>query len=362
MSFARFMDLALYDPAGGYYSRSGVDRIGPRGDFVTASDCGSWFGRALARQLAEIDRRTGPHAPFDVVELGPGRGLLARDVLDALARDHPALATRVRYRLVERSAALREACRALVPEGETLAPEELGGGHRGALLAVELFDALPVRRLRRRGARLLEVRVGLDAAGGLAEVEVPAEDVLQELARRHGAAACDGCEAELAPAAGETLEAAARAFERGVFVIVDYGDDARHLYGHERAGGTLLAYHRHSVSRDYLERVGEQDLTAHVDFSALEQRAREIGLAVLGRTSQDRFLIANGVLEAFEPSRCGRDVGVADVKRRLQVLQLIHPAAMGRSFQVLLLAKGCDPPPALDGLRDPFARDGAGGR
>ncbi len=142
-----------------------------------------------------------------------------------------------------------------------------------------------------------------------------------------------------------------------MLIIVDYGASATELYGPAHAGGTLLAYRRHRAHDGYLEQVGEQDLTAHVNFTALEDHARERGLSVLGQTTQDRFLIANGLLEAFESRDESQWRDPREVKRRLQAMQLIHPSAMGRRFRVLLLAKGLDPPPELAGLRDPFEPD-----
>jgi SAM-dependent MidA family methyltransferase len=147
-----------------------------------------------------------------------------------------------------------------------------------------------------------------------------------------------------------------RCLDRGVMLVVDYGERAERLYGPTRPEGTLLAYRRHTTNRDYLRNVGAQDLTAHVNFSALEDRARAIGLAVLGLTTQDRFLIANGILETFRPDDPGRLHDPRRVKARLQAMQLIHPEGMGRRFKVLALAKGCRPD--LAGLRDPFSRDG----
>jgi len=347
------MELALYDRRGGYYASS-APRLGPAGDFVTASDSGRAFGRAIATQLAEIDREVGPLDPFDVVEWGAGRGHLARDVLDSLPSVAAGLAGRLRLRMVDRSAALRRSAAELVPEAESLAPEQLGRGLCGALIAVELFDAIPVHRVRRVAGELVEIMVGRDSGGGLIEIEAPASDELRAMAERYGAASVDGFEAELAPGASALLESMAAAFERGVFVLVDYGERADRLYAEQNAAGTLLAYHRHGTNQDYLERVGEQDLTAHVNFSALEDRARELGLSVLGFTTQDRFLIGNGLLEAFEQTGSAEDLAAARVKQRLQAMALIHPGSMGRRFKVLLLAKGCTP--RLTSLDDPFAR------
>ena len=352
MCFARFMDLALHHPEHGYYA-GGERRLGPRGDFFTASDLGPAFGRALARQIAQVAALCGgSDEPFEVVEFGAGRGLLAQDVLEALARDAPELAARTRYTMVERSAAMRDAAAARVSAARVLEPGRLARARAGCVVAVELFDALPVHRLARRAHELVELRVASDDRGRLVESEAAPCAEAAEWAARYGAADGEGTDAEAASGAAELLAELARAVERGAWLIVDYGDRADRLYTAERRRGTLLAYHAHRTSEAFLERVGLQDLTAHVNFSALEDSARGLGLEVLGLTTQDRFLIGNGLLEEFEGGQ--RDPSA--VKRRLQALQLLHPLGMGRAFRVLALSKGLEPPPRLSGLVDPFAR------
>ena len=355
ITFARFMELALHDPRQGYYAR-GPARLGTGGDFFTASDVGPAFGHCIARQLIEIDRKLGPFAPFDVLEFGSGRGLLARDVLDALARTDAALARRVRYRMIDRSEAMREAAQRLAPEGRAVSPDEVGGGHRGCILAVELFDALPVHRVRRRNGRLIEIGISCDAEGRLAECEIEPGDDVRAWAERYGAAAEEGIEAEVAPSIAGQVARMDRALDNGAWIVVDYGDRSADLYVPARRRGTLLAYHEHATSEDYLARVGEQDLTAHVNFSAIEDEASRRGIDVLGLTTQDRFLVANGILEAFDQDDPAASYDPKRVKERMQAMQLIHPMGMGRTFKVMLLAKGCPRAPALDGLRDPFSR------
>jgi peptide-methionine (R)-S-oxide reductase len=225
------------------------------------------------------------------------------------------------------------------------------------VLAVELFDAVPVHRLRRRAGRLVEVLVDTDAGGRLIEREGPTCPDALALAERYAAAAGEGMEAEVAPAALVLLDRLAGTLERGVIIVVDYGHAARRLYSAERRRGTLLAYHAHGTNEDYLARVGSQDLTAHVNFTALEDRARELGLDVLGRTTQDRFLVANGILDCFDVTSDAEYRDPRRVKERLQARQLIDPSGMGRRFQVLLLSKGRDPAPSLTGLLDPFSRE-----
>ncbi len=251
---------------------------------------------------------------------------------------------------------MREEASGRVPEAEVVSPGEAGTGHVGLGIAVELFDALPVHRVRRSEGRIREVFVDVDAAGNLVEREADPLPQSLAMALRYGATPGEGDEAEVCPAALEQLDAIERCFDRGFLVLVDYGYDARELYGRAHRRGTLLAYLRHSASEAYLERVGEQDLTAHVNFTALEDRARERGLLVLSRTTQDRFLIANGVLARFQEEDPARWRDPSEVRRRLLALQLIHPQGMGRIFKVLVLSKGVDPPPSLRGLEDPFGK------
>jgi SAM-dependent MidA family methyltransferase len=356
MSFARFMELALYDPEHGYYAR-GAERLGREGDFFTASDAGRGFGRSMARQIQEIDQLAGAEDPFHVVEFGAGRGLLARDVLDALQEIDSALFERTHYLMVDRSASMRTASAACEPRARAVAPDELEGGLQGCVLAVELFDALPVHRLRRRGGELVEIRVDLNDSGALVERESAPDLDAASFASRYGAAEAEGSEAEVALGLAALLDRMQRVLERGVLILVDYGYPATELYGPERIRGTLLAYHGHATNERYLERVGEQDLTAHVNFTALEDCARDLGLSVLGLTTQDRFLVANGILDYFAQREREESYDPRRVKERLQAMQLIHPLGMGRTFKVLMLAKGWMRSPHLSGMRDPFRSD-----
>ncbi len=349
ISFARFMELALYHEERGYYAR-GPAGLGRSGDFFTASDVGAVFGRTLSRQLAEIDDLLGSPDPFRYVEFAAGRGLLAKDILDAVAESDAGRFSRWTATLVERSPGMREAASRAVPAASVVPPEAKLPGGAGCVVAVELFDALPVHRVVRRDAALREIRVGVERSE-LVPVEREAAPELVAFASEYGAAPEEGDEAEVCLALGPVVRRLASAVDRGVVLVVDYGDDAERLYGRGRRRGTLLAYHRHRTNEDYLRRVGEQDLTSHVNFTALAREAREAGLLWLGTTTQDRFLVANGILDGLdaEPNE-----GVAAVKRRLQVKQLIHPDGMGRTFKVAAFAKGLDAGVRLSGLRDVF--------
>jgi SAM-dependent MidA family methyltransferase len=346
LPFARFMDLALHHPELGYYAR-GSERLGRGGDFFTASDVGPAFGACLARQLVEMDAILDRPDPFRYVEHGAGRGLLAADIEAALASEAPGLAHRFATVLVDTSRGMRATAAGRVPAARVVAEGEMPRGGAGCVVAVELLDALPVHRIRRRGGLLQEVMVAF-RGGRLVEAEAAAGEELRAWAERYGAAPGEGDEAEACLELRRTLSGLAASIDRGFVLIVDYGHEAEHLFGPAHRRGTLLAYHRHRVNEDYLVRVGEQDLTAHVNWTALRTEAAALGLKTAGMTTQDRFLIGNGILDDLDAE--GPDP-LAATKRRLQAKQLIHPQGMGTTFQVAVLTKGLDSTPALRGFR-----------
>jgi SAM-dependent MidA family methyltransferase len=321
------MELALHHPEHGYYA-SGPSRLGRAGDFFTASDVGPAFGACVARRLLAMDARLGRPDPFHYVEWGAGRGLLARDVQKTLSVEAPELARRLSITLIEGSAGMRAAAAESAPGARVLARADAPIGGAGCVVAVELFDALPVHRIRRRGGTLVEVAVGSDA-GQLIEVEQPPAAEVAAYAADYGAAREDGDEAEVCLALAPALASLAGSIERG-FVLVVYGHEASRMFGPAHRRGTLLAYHRHRAHEEYLARVGEQDLTAHVNLTALRREAERLGLETIEITTQDRFLIANGILEGFAE---GGD-SLEAVKRRLQAKQLLHPDGMGTLFKV----------------------------
>ncbi len=366
MTFARFMERALYHPKFGYYTRATEpeerigpgrvceDRIGWDGDYYTSFDVHPILAQTLARQIRQVDEGLGSPDTFTVIEMGPGKGLLARDFLAACEKDSPTLFARLQYRLIERSPMMiAEQRRALAPwvaAGKVSwlngLSELVDGSLTGVLLSNELVDAFPVHRVRIVQGEPKELYVA-DADGRFVEQTGPLSTpaLAQYLARL---AAMDitlpeGYTTEINLDAMAWMKEVARVMERGIVLTIDYGHTAQDLYGPDRARGTLLCYWKQLTSEDPYTRVGQQDMTAHVDFTALATAGDEAGLRVTGFTNQMSFLMSLGVereLEKLEPG----------TKEFQEIVQLLRPDGMGRTFKILIQHKGIAEP-ALDGLK-----------
>ncbi|MGH9788211.1 MAG: class I SAM-dependent methyltransferase [Candidatus Acidiferrales bacterium] len=333
LTFAAFMDACLYHPEHGYYAR-GRPAEGA-GDYFTSPDVGPLFARLLARQFWEMWERMGKPPRFQLVECGAGRGCLAAQLVAAMTEREPELGRALELTLVEASAALRAQAGATTRKcgPRVRVQESLSPGVAGCIFSNELLDALPAHRVVQREDGLREIYI--DVLGDeLHETEGPLSS--PEIARymgKYGAPLEEGQFAEVNLAALEWLEKAAATLERGFLLTIDYGHRARELYGPGHRRGTLLAYRGHRAEENWLEAPGEQDLTAHVNVTALEERGRALGLEPLGYTTQTNFLLAlakaGGLTDLVEDS----------VARR-QLIQLIHPEGMGETFKVLIQAKG----------------------
>jgi SAM-dependent MidA family methyltransferase len=352
MPFSRYMDLCLYHPELGYYSRA-REKFGKAGDFYTSSDVHAVFGRLLARQFAEMWRALDSPSRLDLIELGPGRGLFAADVLAWSDKKFPEFFAALRYTLVERSPSLRRRLEELLAAHITAGKAAVAAGLPAApaacaiVFANEFFDALPVDVVDARG----EVRVALDG-DRLVETFVPPTSAV--LAYLDGFAvhpeAGERVEAPLA--AQQAMAGIAAAFRRGFLVAIDYGYTRDELLlGRHR--GTVTACRRHTLSHDPYEAPGEQDLTAHVNFTALAEAARAAGLEPFGLVTQAQFLVGigeeNQFADVFEDCALPQE----QVKVSLQLKHLITPAGMGETFRVFLVGRGVEKEQAarLSGLR-----------
>ena len=372
MTFARFMELALYDPEAGYYT-SEVDRgdapteglvsagepaqgPGRRGDFLTAPESHPIFGEAIAVHLGAVWDALGRPGRFVVREHGAGTGALATGILEGLRRSGSALSRAIRYQAIDASAArlamfaarLEDAGIAAALEPPTDQPEV------GAILANELLDALPVHRVEGGPeGELLERFVALAPDGRLHEVAAaPSTPALRARLDAEGLALGPGQVAEVCLAIDDWIAGAAGTLERGELLLIDYGHPAAALYDAKR-GSTLRAYHRHRVHADPFVAMGRQDLTAHVDLTAVERAAVAAGLEPTGRTSQARFLadVAIGeLLVARQQDPATTLAGYLEAKSAL--VRMLDPRATG-AFAVLGFGRGLPTGAPLRGFGQP---------
>ena len=335
ISFARYMEQALYAPGMGYYS-AGSTKFGEAGDFVTAPEISPLFARTLARQAAQVLREVGG----DILELGAGTGRLAAQMLLALERMGM---LPVRYRILEVSAHLRSVQRdtmvSLLPEVlfrrvewlEALPPEI-----DGFVFGNEVLDALPVHLLVRHEGGRQERGVVWQAERFAFQDQPLQSPVLHD--GLQGLALPDGYVTEVCPAAAGLVASLAGILRRGVLLFVDYGFPRGEYYHPQRATGTLMCHYRQQAHDDPLVYPGLQDITAHVDFTAVAEAGAGGGLDVLGFASQAQFLINCGITELLA------EVSPHDMAAYLplatQAQKLLSPAEMGELFKVIAMGRG----------------------
>lgn len=330
ITFARFMNRALYEPGLGYY-RSATPRPGRAGDFLTAPETHPIFGRAVARQLDEVWGLLDRPDPFVVREYGAGTGALAAAIVDGLAADGSGLREVLRYGAVE---------------VDDRADEPIVG----CVLANEVLDALPVHRVVRRGDSLRELLVDW-RDGRFVDVEGdPSTPALAARLAGEGIELHEGQRAEICLALDGWVEAAARGLARGLLLLIDYGHPATELYGPRRMAGTLRAYVNHRVHDDVFANIGRQDLTAHVDLTAVERSATRAGLVELGVTTQAEFLVGLGVGELLKAVHSDPSTTLESyLELRSALGRLLDPAATG-AFRVMAFARRLPPITELRGF------------
>jgi SAM-dependent MidA family methyltransferase len=341
ISFARFMELALYAPGLGYYERS--REIGRGGDFFTSVSVGPLFGQLLAFQFAQWIDSDIPAGGIQFIEAGPHNGRLAADILDWTSRRRPDLYERLDYVLLEASPTRRtwqeETLRPWLPKVRWAPNIESFRSREatGIIFSNEFLDALPVHQLAWSAARQQwrEGRVTVERTAFVWEWHSPTAELADHLPQVPDALAGvlpDGFRVEVCPEAVAWWRAAAASLRRGKLLTMDYGLLAEERFQPQRAPGTLRAFTRHHASADLLSRPGEQDLTAHVNFSALMEAGNAAGLQTAGPATQSKFLtdiFARTRLApaSFEPW---------DGKRTRQFQTLAHPEHLGHKFQVLI--------------------------
>lgn len=355
LPFADYMELALYAPGLGYYA-AGARKFGAGGDFVTAPELTPLFGRALARQLARSFHGSASEDARVLLELGPGSGALACDLLlelEALG------ALPARHLLLEPSPDLRERQRARVatlPPALARRVEWLdtlpAAPIAGAILANEVLDALPCERFVVRGGSVREFAIASRGSGfDMVERDAAAalERAVRALETERGAPFPDGYQHEVCTRLPPFVATLARSLAAGQLLFIDYGLDRRALYTAERSMGTFRAFHRQRALDDALFRPGLCDLTAWVDFTAVAEAATACGLELAGYTTQAQFLLGCGIAELAAAS--GPDA-LALARASSAVQKLTLPAEMGESFKAIGFSRGAVEPLPGFALRD----------
>ena len=353
ISFARFMEHALYHPEHGYYS-SGRAAPGRHGDYFTNVSVGPAFGQMFAWQFVEIWKNMGAESDFALVEQGAHHGDLARDFLQALREEAPALFAVLRYEIVEPSRRLQDRQRKTLAEfhdkvgwHESLdALKPFDGVH----FSNELFDALPFHLISAGGAIAspwMERCVAIDGDEFVLTEQPMADSALLAQAAKLPLRPA-GYQTEINLAALQLMRDLSPKVRRGYVITVDYGFSRTRFYEEERRTGTMQIRAQHRLLESPFEGIGQSDITAHVEWTSLVEEAEAFGLALGGFTDQHHFL--TGILAAFPEFAKN-----ASPQTRRAWQTLLHPEMLGRSFQVLALSKGMDGSPPLRGFK--FARD-----
>src|ERR1700686_3698053 len=336
--FSRYMEICLYDPEMGYYSRNAA-QFGKAGDFYSSSDVHAVFGRLLARQFDEMWRVLESPDHIMLRELGPGRGLFAQDVLDWSEKKFPDFFGALRYVLEERSPALRQRIEVTLSRhlesGKAVLQSSGDLSAPTIIFANEFFDAVPVEVMSSEGS----LRIG-SQNGRFVETWAPPSAEELEFLDRYSIHPETGERVEV-PLQSQVYMAAVAKLERGFVIVIDYGyAREEQLAGRHR--GTLKAIRQHSVSANPYEAPGEQDITPDVNFTALAAAAEKQGMQTQKLVTQSQFLLgigeANEFADAFEDCRLPQE----RAKVALQLKHLVTPAGMGESFHVLITSKGVE--------------------
>ncbi|HET9532228.1 MAG TPA: SAM-dependent methyltransferase [Blastocatellia bacterium] len=342
ITFRDFMQAALYDDSLGYYN-SDRSKIGPEGDYYTSSNVHSAFGAILARCMIELWEKDSP-APLTLVEMGAGTGQLASDILTAIFEEHAPIASQIKYLIVETSPAMRALqVDRLAGFKEAVEWRELEALESAPLDAIffsnELVDAFPVHRVRLSGRGLEELYVASTESGLRLRYlwGHPSTERLREYLERMQVRLPKGQIIEAGLDAIDWLGRVSRAIKRGHLMTIDYGDIAGHLYSPERREGTVRSFYRHRLVESPLERVGEQDVTASVNFTALIEYGRDFGLEPISYERQSAFLLRMGLIDKI--AAMGASQNLDDLKSRLAIKNLFVPGGVSDNFRVLVQRK-----------------------
>ena len=346
--FRDFMEWCLYYPKLGYYN-SAKARIGKSGDYYTSPYVHSIFGTLIAKQLLEMWEHMG-RGPFTIVEYGAGAGLLCQDILRYLQQHEP-FYNQLTYAIIEKSAAMRNRQKSIVGEKgiwvddiAELAPV------RGCVLSNELLDNFAVHLVVMQD-ELMEVMVDFDGQN-FSEKLVPAPASLKNYFADQSIQLSKGYRTEVNLQALDWMKSIGNAVDKGFVLTIDYGFPAQELYNSKRNSGTLMCYHQHTINENPYQHIGDQDITVHVNFSALKRQGEKHGLQLTGFTSQAHFLHGLGIVEEIRKMEVEGKADPANTRKNAFIVQSLL-MNLGTKIRVLIQQKGINKP-QLSGLRFPI--------
>jgi len=330
ISFHDFMEMALYHPGFGYYS-SAKPKIGKQGDYFTTPELTVLLGKLLAKQLEEMWQLLDK-APFTIVEFGAGNGKLCADLLGCLKNNHEMYRS-LRYCIIEKSLALQKIQQEKLLEKVTWhhSIDELQFSN-GCVIANEVLDNFAVHRVIQK-RELMEIFVDVDVDNHFKEILRPASAPLKDYFEQLQVQLPEGCHAEVNLQAIQWLGDVAASIKKGFVITVDYGTTSELLYRKTATNGTLLCFYRQEANEKWYERIGEQDITAHVNFSALLYWGNQFGLQSCGYTLQSHFLHSLGLVPLLQRTSLEFYPLMIDTARKFKVLiqqkGLVHPSLSG---------------------------------
>jgi SAM-dependent MidA family methyltransferase len=348
ITFADFMELALYHPEYGYYTSS-KEKIGKRGDYYTSSDVHSVFGELIPRQLEQMWQLLGSDR-FTVVEIGAGKGWLCHDILNYIGNEYPEFFEKIDYKIVEISKDLiktqsntlkgleeKVSWESFSEDGFSFKPIE------GCFLSNELVDSLPVHQVIVENNCLKEIYVTIKDDLFCEKIDELSSPELRDYFDNLKVSLKEGQRTEVNLKMLDWVRNLSHYLNRGFVITIDYGDLAEDLYSEDRNRGTLICYYEHTTSENPYERIGNQDITSHVNFSGIIEEGARSGLRTTGFVRQSNFLIALGILNKMNDAQ-------GNISKLLTMKNLFLPGGMGDVFKVLIQHKGIDNP-ELIGLR-----------
>ena len=338
ITFAEFMRIALYHPKGGYYSNASP--FGAEGDYYTSPLVHPAFGASIAIALFRMWKVLEEPSPFWAIELGSGRGVLAQDALRFAKELGPKFNEALRYVALERYAIGRQRTNS---SGESVHRVMTDGlpikDATGCIFSNELLDAFPVHRFQVEGDKILEVYVARNERGDyIEELGEPSTPMIEDRIARLKAALADGFRGEVNLDIGPWAESVSASLKRGFVLTIDYGHLANDLYSPTRSRGTLQTYYRHMDGASPYQRIGRQDITAHVDVSLLQEEGARVGLNPIGLTTQSEFLRRLGHQEFLRKVRAGGLSATERASNMMSLNELVKPGGLG-DFKVLVQEK-----------------------